>query len=256
MFLKKGSGDIAVNMRRMMAFMAVVLCLFLFPQTVKASLVEITNDGYVKLNVLSATDEIALGMPKSDILSVKSAVSEIPNEIPTVSLASEGGRINLNVATNAGENNLDVTDFKGDVLEIEERPTIKKIAIAISEGKFLITQGTISALCEFPIEVNATDAKMTIKAPTGNRVVAVFPADAVESLAKAKILSRLNSNLLLSENEKGDLYYYFDGAKTLSFFGLFNINIPIKGSISAITGEVLSIEGLDWSKLINTFKIG
>lgn len=220
-----------------------------------ASLVHIALDGKVTVNVLGTEDSV-LSIPKKESLQINDiAASDVPNHA-SVSLSETDGKINLNVATDDGQRNLDVTNYKDNLIEIEERDKAQKVQISLIDGRFSIEQNGVIALTDFPININPKNAEISVTAPSGIRYLAILPDEAYRGLLKAKIISTLGGNkLTISEGEKGELSYVVPGQKVINLFNLFSYPIEVRTTVSASTGEVLSVDEPVWLKVLNLFLV-
>ncbi len=239
-------------MKRILLFLTFILCLFIFPSEVEASLVTVNKDGEIVWNVLAYEKDISLQIPTRDSLKVDT-LTPAPNPSPeaTISLKKEGEKVELQVSSNEGDKKVDVTSFQENIVEIEERPEAQKVQIALVNGDFLISQKGISARTTFPIFINAKKKELSVQTSSGLRYLTILPFEAVENVVKANLLSRLEpqGEITLSENTQGELAYEIAGKKIIKPLDLFEFSIPIKASISASNGQILNKEGPLWFKI-------
>lgn len=226
-------------------FLLVFLALFLFLVTpVKAeSLMVIDNNGNVIWRVLSAQDSIALKAPERDIDVTRVASSEIGDD-SLILLEKKDEKFYLN--------DLDVTDFGDDLVEIEERGEVNRLVIGIDGSSFTIEQNGVVAATEFPITIDPKRNELALKTESGSVFLSVLPIEAAESALRSRFISRLADNkVTLTERTFGILSYTIGGEKVLNVFNLFDYKIPVTAHVSASTGEILSIDGPEWFKIFS-----
>ena len=219
---------------------------------VDASLVTIDKYGKVIIKVLSAEESIGLEIPQSDFLEVKNIISETPDADAVITLAKTDGKSTLKVSSNSGDKSMDVTNYKGEVLVVEERPEVQKLTFFVSGDKFTLVQRGVYAETDYQINVDPTSAKLTLEAPSGLRYLSVLPHQATDAVLRANFINRIDEGKRLIIKEEGsDLTYEVFGDKIFNIFNLFEYGVPVSAKVSASTGEILSIEGPTWLKVIN-----
>lgn len=241
-----------MNKKKILATLSLFIFLFIFsPTDAKAALINIKANGSVVVNVLGTEDSLALGIPKKESLQIKDiATTDTPNP-SQVSLSQENGKFSLSVATGEGQKSMDVTGYKDSLVEIEERDQVQKVQIGITDGKFSIMENGVVATTDFPINVDPKNAQITVTAPSGIRYLAVLPFEAYQNLVKARIISTLGGGkLTISEGDKGELSYLIPGQKVINVFNLFSYPVDVKTTVSASTGEVLSVDEPIWLKVL------
>jgi hypothetical protein len=240
-------------MKKIAVFVLFIASYFLLPGSTKASLVRVGESGDVIVKVLSSEDSIALEIPQSDYLEVKNIAKEIPDPESKISLVKDNGEIMLKVATKSGEKSLDVTNYEDEVIEIEERPQTKKVAISITDNKFIIKQGGVSAVTDYEINIDPASARLTLATKSGLKFLSILPRQAVETMLRSKLVSRLNrqDRFEITEEEGGELAYVVSGEKTFNVFQLFEYAVPVVARVSASTGEILEIEQPQWLNKLN-----
>ncbi len=217
----------------------------------KATLLTVRESGEIVWKVLSSEDSLALNTPQRESLTVKEvAVGGNIDSEKTISLLRDGDKFKLTVNSPDGEKDLDVTDISGELIEIEERPQVKKIQIGHQGDKFIIQQGDIMALTDFPIDINPTKAEISVLTQSGLRFLAVLPKDALDGVLKAKVLNKINTNGINLLEKDQELTYDIDGFRTLNVFNLFNYDVPVKASVSAVNGEIIFVEQPQWLRVI------
>lgn len=233
-------------------FLAICFVLFIsitFPA--RASLITIDRRGNIIWKVLSSEESIELEIPKRDYLEVKDVAAEIPDPEATISLAKVDGKVRLQVSTKSKDVNLDVTNYKDEIIEIEERPEIERVTIGVEDDKFTIEQKGVVAVTKFPINIDPQVAALTLETPSGFKYLSILPREAVDIVLRSSIINRIKAEdkLKLSEEEDG-LSYKVEGDKEIDLFNIFKYSFSIEVKVSASTGEITSIEKPTWMKIL------
>ena len=114
-------GNFTENMRKILFSTFLILFLFGLSVPVKAEILTLKKDGEIIINVLSYQD--IFGVVKNESLEIKDVLNSENSEIKEkILLAKENGEYKLNILSNEGSKELNVTNIKGDLIEIEERP--------------------------------------------------------------------------------------------------------------------------------------
>ncbi|KKT32789.1 MAG: hypothetical protein UW21_C0018G0005 [Candidatus Woesebacteria bacterium GW2011_GWB1_44_11b] len=236
-------------MKRFWLF-SLFLVILLFPESVQASLLVVDKNGEVTWKVLAL--ESGLEIPDRGELQVKDIAYSQVDPNAQISLYREGDRFQLKVASGGDENNLDVTDIKTEVVEIEERPQTQRIKIGILEDKFSIEQKGIIALTSYPINIDPDTAHLSVTTDSGVKFISVLPIDAVSAVMRSKILSSLNEkkHIFLEESEGREPSYLIEGEKKINVFNVFDYSVAVKAVVSASTGEILSVDQPAWLKVL------
>ena len=215
-----------------------------------ASLLVVKNEGEIVWNVLAEEDNLSLDVPKHSYLEVTKIAQVNPSESSLVVLKRQDGKISLSVDSGDEKKQLDVTNWKEDVIEVEERAEVKKLVIKIVDEKFRLEQNGISAITEFPVTIDSKSARLSIETSGGQTFLSIFPKEAVDSLLRAKFVNKIpDSNIELIEKDK-ELQYVIAGEKVFDILGLMEYSVPVTTFISASTGEILSIDSPTWFKYI------
>jgi hypothetical protein len=217
--------------------------LFLGRAGVQASIVTIDKNGQVTVKVLASRSDLSIKEIKEE--------EGTPSD-SQVSLTRANGKIALSITSEEGERNIDISNLGGDLVEIEERPQVKNIKIGIDNGQFTISQEDVLALTTFPISIDPEEARVSLLTPSGQRFLSVFPKDALESGLRAKAMTKLKkgSKILIAEVDARELVYELDGERTINLFNLVSLDIPVRATISAFTGEIVNVEQPAWLKVL------
>lgn len=227
-----------------------ILSLFYLVKETKASLITVTNEGNIVINVLSSEESIELEVEKSNI-EVKEIAESTPEPGSKISLLREEGKAKLSVLVGSKEQILDISDYKNSVVEIETRPEIEKITIAVQKDLFTIKQRGVTAETDLSIDINPDNAGITVETPYGFKFLSILPKEAVDIILRSKYINNIEKekNIFLIEEEK-DIAYKIDGEKVINLFNVFEFATPVSAKVSASTGEVLNLEQPTWLKVI------
>lgn len=233
----------------------VLLALNITSLPVKASIITVGKTGEVSLNVLSAEDSIGDVSTESITVS-KSSVDMGDADMP-ISLFRKDGKYLLNVAGRDGEKSFDVTNYEDSILEIEERPSVRKIGIKLIENQFVIEQAGVKAKTVYQINIEPQKSRITILTPTGYKFLSMMPRDAVDILLKSRSITSLSNDRTvdISEDVEGNLYYNIEGVKQIGLKDLYTYNAPVSAKISVINGEILEINQPIWLKILSLFEV-
>ncbi len=224
---------------------AALFILFLLPKTVSASLVEVSDDGGVTVNVLSYEDSLLV--EETDI-EVKRIASEENKTTSNISISKTGEKVSMRVGV---DKNFDVTNIKDDLVEVEARPDTKKVKVSYDGNAFLITEESITASTTLPIVIDPVSGKFLLETGEGRKFLGVLPQEAAKSILKTKIINKVAKKPIKIVDENGKLSYLIDGEKVVSLFEFYDFRLPISTRISATTGEIESIEAPEWLKFIS-----
>jgi len=220
-----------------------LLFLIFTTATADASLLVVKKDGTIQWKVLSAEDQSSLSVPKHSSLGIEKAANLAYDTKSTVTLQKSGDDINLAVKTGSETNSLDVTDWKENLVEIEERPEVQKVAIGIYDGKFMVRQKGVAASTDLPLTINSETSEMSLKTETGDKYISVLPFEAVQSFLRTKLINRVESDKVQILEKDGELAYKIPGEKVFNIFSFYSYAIPISSYVSASTGAILSFDG-------------
>ncbi len=235
-----------------LTLLSIVLALFVFfVAPVSASLAVIEPDGNVIVNVLG-TETSTLEIPQSESLTVTKTLSYAPEMHSQVSLRREDGEVYLKVLSDSGEQTLDVGEYDDEILEIEERPKLEKMTIAVSDGKFVIKQNELTAHTDYEITVDSENGRLLLDAPGGKQFLSISPREAVQTLFRAKTVSNLDytSGISIIEDNNHVLTYRVQGEKLLNFFDFYYHPVEVTAYISALTGEITRVDQPQWLQFI------
>lgn len=246
-------GNITENMRKILFTTFLIFFFFAFIAPVKAEIVTLKKNGEVIINVLSYQD--SFGVVKKESLQIKDVLNSGNSEIrEKIFLAKVEGEYKLNVVSNEGSKELNVTNINGDLIEIEARPSVKNLKIGLRDGNFYLEEAGIVAKTIFPINIDSKNAEISVKTDSGEHFIAVSPVDAYQYCLRARNISKLtNEDIVIAEKNLGEITYEIPGEKTLNFFGLVSYDVPVRVSVSTLTGEITNLETEVWMKVLNFF---
>jgi len=215
-----------------------------------ASLLVIKSNGELTWNVLSEEDSSFLKAPSQSFIEVKKVAETNFPSSTKVSLIKEGDKFSLVALSGNEERKLDVSNWKDNLVEIEERPQIQKLVLGIREGKFTLSQGGVTAETSFSVSVDSEKARISVETPEGQRYVSILPVEAVEVALRTNLMNRISSENIEILERKNELLYSIRGEKVFDFFNVFDYSIPVTIFISASSGKVLDLEAPGWFRFI------
>lgn len=222
--------------------------LFLFSASdVSASLLTIKKDDQIILKVLGDQASIDLKESSSNF-DLKEVINKVIDKDNQISLTKESGKIALKVG---GEEEINVTNMEENLIEVEERPKVKKMTIKLKDGKFMIEQNGVSALTDRAINIDPSRNKFLIDTSDGRKFLTVFPYDAAQSILRTRILNQIDNAPFEITEKDNKVYYVINGEKVIKLLSFYDIKIPITAEVSASTGEVVSIDNPEWLKFIS-----
>lgn len=202
--------------------------LLIFSISTKAALITVNPQGKIIWQVLG-----------DSTIEVKK-VAQNTNE-SQIALTNDNGTTKLN--------GIDVSNFKDTLIELEARPDSSDLKISGSNGTFSIEENGVTAQTQFPITIDAAKNELSVTTATGDRVIAILPYEAVQSLMRANYINKVNQNQInLDESSKGELQYKVDGIKNINLFNIANIDAKVSSNVSATTGEILKLDQPQWLK--------
>lgn len=141
-------------------------------------------------------------------------------------------------------------------IEVKDGTNKSKIKIRSGKNQFEFQQeGTkFSVESDFPLSVNPTTRELTVNTPTGSRIVAILPEQAVDNMLASGIVTTTTGVDLKTESD-GSLSYDIDGTKNEKLLGVFDIAIQKNLIISAQTGQVLTVNQSTFSKILDFLSI-
>ncbi len=231
-------------MKKSFYFAVFGLIFLVTPNIVLAdAIVTISSNGKTSWNVLGAESDREI--------KIKKIANLDSNLNGKISVYKEGN--SFQVIQDSGNNKAkaDITNFEGDVVEVESRGESKNLSIKVSDGKFILIQGENSASTEYPVEIDPGTALISVKAPTGLRFIVLLPQDAAELAINARLLDEIdpNSPMLLTENEFGELHYEVKGTRIIDL-KITKIPVEVTANLSASTGRVLTVDSPIWFKVV------
>ena len=238
----------------MLPLVVVFIFLIFGVSSVSASLVTITQDGEIVMNVLSVDDSITLEVSEAESFEVTEIAESSDDQNAVVSIEREGGQISMTISSpDIGYKKLDVTDYEDDLVEIEERDRVKIIKLGVIGDKLSIEQRNIIALTSLPINIDPARKELSLTTSSGRRYVSILPQEAVDSLMRTKLISTYNpdSELEIVEDENGNAIYLIEGKKIVDILNVYDYELDVSARMSATTGELIGIDNPEWLKYFN-----
>jgi len=225
---------------------------FMFSEDTFASILTIDKNGEIIMNVLSEEDSVFLELPDKENMEVKKAAGDLVNGETKVSIHKEDGKLTLNINDELTEKKLDITDYKENIVEIDQRPNVDRIIISVDGENIAIRQKGVTAKTKFEVDIDPVNAGLTLKTPSGLRFLSVLPRDAVESLLKAGLIDQVTKeNAVDIEETDAQLVYSIKGERLFNVFNLFDYPLSVHAKVSALTGKITSIEEPNWLKYLS-----
>jgi uncharacterized membrane protein YkoI len=151
----------------------------------------------------------------------------------------------------------DTEEFEEETeFEIKEGTSESKIKIRSGKNKFEFQQegSKFSVESNFPLSVNPTTRELTVTTPSGSKVVAILPQEAVDKmLAEGMVTS--TTGVHLKTEDDGSLTYNVEGTKKEKLLGVINISVSKSLIVSAETGQILSVNQSTFSKILDFLSI-
>lgn len=225
----------------------VILCVYV--TDVKAQLVVVSQAGELEWNVLSEQIVLSDTSPGEVSVTKIADLAGKPNR-SSIDLAKVGDNLNMVVTTDNQEKKLEVTDVSDKIIEIEERPSVSRLAISTKDGKFVFTQNQSQASTILPISIDPKEAKITVKTNFGESNLAIFPQQAAMVALRSKVVSSLSQDSEIIE-EDGSVSYKLSGEKHFPFYSLYTYSVPVDTYVSTTTGEIVKIDSPTWYKYLS-----
>ncbi len=217
------------------------------------SLYLITKEGAIQKNVLGDSTELKAALGKVSE-KIASAALEGVKEIAFTQI-EEKTHIKLETPQTSKEElaSANLTHL----VDIESDSPSDTISIEKKTSGFGIVQKGVTALTTFPVSVEPATHKVSVRTSVGSQLVAVLPAEALETLFRADVLNRFptESTLALQETDTGELVYAISGEKAVTIGQITTVVAPVTTFVSATTGKVQSIDQPRWLPVL-TFLFG
>lgn len=163
------------------------------------------------------------------------------NENSSIEISSEGGKLSIK-EKNANGSEVSLND--NSLEKINEALGKEDMEIATTSGNgFLIRKGAFEAKTHFPLSINPTTNQLTVTTPTGTKIVAVLPDEAVQNLLSQKLITSVASSsanpgivLGLLNNQPA---FQISGVDNKKLLGILPILIDKTSYVSAENGQVL-----------------
>lgn len=230
----------------------IVLFLIFLPGTVNAQLLVVTKDGVVEPMVLAETNTIGLEIPQNEIDIKKIADSRFSKD-SSVFLSRADGVVVVTIESEKGKQDLELVDWKDNIIEVEERPQTQKVTIGLHDEMFGLENKGIIALTDYSLKVDAKSARILAKTDSGEKYVAIMPFSAVETLVRSKAITGFPidfDNKIYLKEVDNDLVYSVVGEKGINFFNLYYYPVAVEGLVSALNGEVVEVKQPKWLRIL------
>lgn len=213
----------------------------------------------VRVKTEQSTDKQKTEIKFSEDEKIKTRIEEDRTRIDVYSggikvrYEIKDGRVVVKAETEEGENVPEQELFK-----IEDRLDKSGIKIAIEGGKLLVARNSVGALSNFPLQIDLNTNQLIASTSAGTKVLTVLPDQAIQNMLAANVISRLNTQELISQTQLGNLtsvadvitlgerneipIYEIRGLKEHNLFGFIPITTETKVFVSAETGQEVAIE--------------
>lgn len=239
-------------MRRIVLPFIVFCLLFISVSSpVHATYVTVTKDGEVVTKVLADSDEQVMKKGKPEKIDVTKVGEHESSTNPTVSLSKQDDKLQILVANAEGSKTLAVPEKQDSLVEIEERPEIQRISIGFVDNQFSVRQRGFTALTNFPLTVDAKNARIVATTTTGDTFISVLPLEAVQSMIRSGIVTSVTDNTLTMLEVGKELQYKIKGEKIFSLLHIYDYAIPVEAYISATDGSIRRIDSSTWYRFLN-----
>lgn len=223
----------------------------LTPVSASAALVTVEPSGRYTYNVLSAESEIALlPLDKPEIEIKKAGFNDVTAKM-AIALFKDADKVLLSIKDDEGTTKADVTGYKDTVIEISAKNDAESVLIGVTDGGFTITQDGVDATTAYEISVDPGKRAVYLSAPSGERILSLFPRDAIDALVKTNMITSSPESMALTETETGDLTYEVHATRDIAPFGLITYGVPRVIAVSAVNGKVLHIEDPLWFRVLS-----
>jgi len=240
---------LSLIVKKMLLILPILIsCFFLFAVPSRAALINISKNGAVTYNVLSAQSPFR-DNPESSIASEN---DRNPAVLGTkISLTKVDDKYFLKVEGDRfGQ--FEITNYQGDLVEMEKDLPGQKLSLAFGDGKVQIKEQGIVAQTSLSFNIDSASKKLSLETPSGEKFLFLAPKEAVEKIYQEKILDSTEGAITVTDHNN-DLLYEVSGQKILNIFNLVQIPIQVKTQISALTGNIVSVEEPSWLKLWRLF---
>lgn len=217
---------------------------FFLASEVSASFITIKKDGDIILNVLSKQSFV-----DQTSFEIKKIIQDTSNSGSLVGLEKKDDGFKLTVLSQGELKELNVNDSKS-LVEVEERPEVQRIVVGVRGGKISLEQEDVVALTEYPLQIDAKRAIITLTTANGDEFLYFLPKEVVEFVLRTKLINKIEEEKIEVGNFDGKLQYKISGEKIFKIANLFEYSVPIEIFVSGITGEITSVDSPSWFKIL------
>ncbi len=178
---------------------------------------------------------------------------EIENGTVKLKYSIENGQVVLKAETEDGEE-VEIEDDELEELENDVEDELEDDDVRLvqtTDNQLAVTQNQIAALTNFPLSINVETKELIITTPTGQKVVAVLPDEAVQNLLATGIINSIETppseiatqdqlgiltGVVEIETRKNEIVYKIKGKKTHRMLGIIPVTTPVTAFVSTDTG--------------------
>lgn len=189
-----------------------------------------------------------------------------------VELEQKGDKLVTNFKDENGKKiDLEATE-EAEVLDnLDKKLKDDDIKIATGSAELGFTQKGRRVRTNFPLSVNPTTGQLFVTTPSGTKIVAILPQQAIENMIEAGVLTRTEepqsppplqgtgaaqvlseSNALIELTEVNNQpAYTINGIKAQKMLGFIPVDIKIKTYVSATDGSLIKIQESFLSRILD-----
>ncbi|RJR28138.1 hypothetical protein C4564_06280 [Candidatus Microgenomates bacterium] len=208
-----------------------------------AALLEVDSTGEVKWNILAYESDT----PRMEI---RATADNSKSNLISLNKLDHG--FVLTATENGQEKTLDVDGYRENVIEIEAVEAPRKLSLSVGDSEIKILQNGITAKTSMEVQFNAQENTIGFVTSSGVQYLSVLPAQAVDQLVRANIVTTLPSSgeIELSQVE-GALVYNIQGQRELKISKLFNLPVDVSATVSASSGSILDVNQPIWATVLS-----
>ena len=190
--------------------------------------------------------------PNGQVISQVLGDSTISVESVANNTAPANSEISLNNVNGKFElNNIDVTNLKEDLVDVQARGNTNELKIGTNGNMFTIEENGITANTNFPITIDPIKNELTLSTNSGSRILSVLPFEAVSLMTKGKFMDTVKNNeISLAEDGSGELQYSISGVKNINILNLAKLSGNVNSTVSATSCDIIKVDESEWLKLL------
>lgn len=211
-------------------------------------------------SVLSKSDENNGNNSEVEVKKVekKEDIKEVKNEDQkTVEASKEGKKEQEQLRVSSGkieiESEDEVDTENEDLSDDGNEDDVKTETEFEQESEVATSEGTTNKF-KLKIKTRTVNGKTVIETAAGEMTVGEAPEDTINGLVDTNVLDTPTSFEARTNNEN-QVEYEIKGTESKKFLGIFSVNLPKTVTISANTGEVITLNQNAWTKFLSALSI-